>query len=144
MIMAVKCALCGALIEGLTRPHAVAAWRGKRPLACPSCSPEPVYSDGIHLATPGPEHLVHVLAGKIGLEARHLCVDTAGVFPESGREGFFSFSLLFNLLFNLLFLFLAYQGASKGLTKGLRRSEVIVFAECLGKITYRVVIKYSL
>ena len=68
MIMAVKCALCSALIEGLTRQHAVAAWRGYRPLACPSCSPVPVYTDGIHLATPGPEHLVHVLAGEIGLD----------------------------------------------------------------------------
>lgn len=68
MILAAKCALCGVLIEGLTRPHAVAAWRGKRPIACRSCSPEPVYSDGIHLATPGPEHLLHGLAGEIGLE----------------------------------------------------------------------------
>lgn len=68
MVLAVKCYLCGVLIEGLTRPHAVAAWRGKRPLACLRCSPEPVYTDGIHLATAGPEHLVHVLAGEIGLQ----------------------------------------------------------------------------
>ena len=88
MVLAAPCALCGDLIEGLTRPHAVAAWRGHRPLACPSCAPESVYTDGVHLVTPGPEHLVHVLAGEIGL--KRAWYQTNGSYPHydltSGRK----------------------------------------------------------
>ena len=68
MILAVKCITCGTLIEGVGRQEAVAAWRCKRPLTCLRCSPGRVYTDGIHLAAPGPEHLLHTLAGSIGLK----------------------------------------------------------------------------
>ena len=68
MILAAKCSMCGSLIEGISRQHAVAAWRGRNPLTCLRCSPVPVYTDGTHLATPGSEHLLHALAESLGLK----------------------------------------------------------------------------
>lgn len=68
MILAAKCSICGSLIEGISRRHAVGAWRGKSPLKCLRCSPERVYTDGTHLATPGPEHILHAMADTIGLK----------------------------------------------------------------------------
>lgn len=68
MILAVKCVMCGKLIEDVDHKRAVAAWRGWRPLECLSCAPVAIYTDGTHLATPGPEYLLHSLALAIGLE----------------------------------------------------------------------------
>lgn len=70
MILAVKCCMCGDLIYDVSPEDAIAAWRGRRPMACLKCSPGHIYTDGTHLATPGPEHVLHDLAETIGLK-RH-------------------------------------------------------------------------
>ena len=67
MEFAVKCSLCHTLINNVDKKDAIRAWRGITPLQCLSCSPERIYTDGIHLATPGPDYLLHELAQAIGL-----------------------------------------------------------------------------
>ena len=67
MELAVKCFICQTLIHNVSKRDAIRAWRGLKPLQCLSCSPERVYSDGIHLATPGAEYLLHELGQAIGL-----------------------------------------------------------------------------
>lgn len=68
MELAVRCCLCKALINNVDKHDAIRAWRGVRPLKCLSCSPVSIYTDGTHLATPGPEHVLHTLADAIGLK----------------------------------------------------------------------------
>lgn len=68
-MLAVKCHKCGRLIEGVSRRDAVDAWRGKRPMECDRCKAS-IYTDGEHLVTDGPEHVLHKFAAGIGLKRR--------------------------------------------------------------------------
>ncbi len=67
MMLAVKCIGCGELIEGVSRKDAVAAWRGKAPMKCNRCKAA-IYTDGTHLVTDGPEHMLHNFASRIRLK----------------------------------------------------------------------------